>query len=135
MRTIITERAVRLAETKAKAIDLLGSECVHCGNEGTSGKIIDRLEFDHINNDREDDKHKLSLMWNCSWDEIVAELEKCQLLCRSCHSKKSMRERGFKDVSGHGKVSMYSHGCRCRECKDANNEYKKNWSRTRRRIA
>jgi hypothetical protein len=33
MRTIITERAVRLAETKAKAIDLLGSECKDANNE------------------------------------------------------------------------------------------------------
>lgn len=118
------ENVIYRAERKAKAIDLLGGECVACGSE-------ERLEFDHINNDREDMAHRLSNMWNFTWDKIVAELEKCQLLCRSCHAKKSMRERGFENVGGHGKVSTYSHGCRCDECREANRVYKREYARKR----
>jgi hypothetical protein len=107
----MTERTIIKAERKAKAIDLLGGKCVKCGG-------IERLEFDHINNDRASYNRCLAriLPFN-SWENILEELGKCQLLCRICHQHKSLLERGY-DVSGrHGLASTYKNGCRCSECR------------------
>lgn len=65
----------------AEAMYLLGSECVHCGEDD-----LDQLQFDHI-----DPRTKLA---NCSptamgvyafWREVM----KCQLLCGPCNVVKS----------------------------------------------
>lgn len=109
-----------MAERKAKAIDLLGGVCARCGSE-------ERLEFDHVDNDRENYRHTLSNMWDCAWDKIVAELERCQLLCRHCHAVKSQIDRGGlpSSVVVHGTSNAYNNrSCRCGACKKAWADYK-----------
>jgi hypothetical protein len=131
----MTERQIKIAERKAKAIDLLGEVCAQCGNDGTSGLIRDRLEFDHINNDREDYKHTLANMWDYNWDKVVAELKKCQLLCRHCHAVKSQVDRGGLPFSVvvHGTANAYlNRGCRCADCTKANRDKARNYYRSKR---
>lgn len=112
---------------KAQAIELLGGKCVNCGS-------TERLEFDHINNDREDHKHMISWMLEGEWEKLVKELEKCQLLCVSCHRSKTsddIRPIDFDYVEdypvqadGHGTLSMYCNKkCRCEYCRAANAIY------------
>lgn len=124
----MTEQTIKYAERRAKAYDLLDEVCAHCGT-------TEKMSIDHINNDRSDAKHMPNRLLLCSWDGVVAELKNCQLLCKSCHAKKSMRERGFADVSGHGKESTYSHGCRCDSCKSGHAMYQFNWRKTRKVLA
>lgn len=99
-----------------KAIDLLGGKCVECSS-------IEDLEFDHV----QPETKRFSLckkLNNSPWERIEEELKLCQLLCHSCHSEKNKEDNG---EAGHGTRTMYNHhGCRCVECRQANNEYFRN---------
>ena len=110
----VVEETVRRIEKRGKAIDLFDGTCARCGSEND-------LEFDHVNADREGDTHLLSQLWGSSWTRILKELEKCQLLCKSCHSLKSIYDAGKKPAQ-HGSQTMYSKGCRCDDCRLAHNE-------------
>jgi len=114
----VSERTIIRAEAKAKAVDLLGGECVNCGVDGSSGKFRDRLEFDHIEGGRKDNYHCISAFIDAKWERVLVELEKCQLLCRSCHAKKSMLDRGFKSGAEHGRSLYVTAQCRCDICKE-----------------
>jgi 5-methylcytosine-specific restriction endonuclease McrA len=68
----------------------LGGVCVKCGT-------TERLEFDHIDpTSKIEEPYKVLMQW--PEDRIASELSKCQLLCRSCHSKKSHEDWGHNVV-------------------------------------
>lgn len=78
------------------------STCVECGN------VDGPWEVDHV-----DPSTKVSsAIWSWSKVRMAEELEKCQLLCKSCH-----REKTNKELSGwkHGSTG-YKYGCRCETC-------------------
>jgi hypothetical protein len=89
--------------------------CVHCG-------ASEELEVDHI-----DHKEKLlnpSYLWSLSRTnpKRIAELAKCQVLCKRCHDAKTLEQlktyRGY-CRQGHQLVqeNVYLHpGSRRREC-------------------
>jgi hypothetical protein len=109
----MTEKTIIRLENRAKAIDLLGGVCVKC-------RTANKLEFDHINNDREDRYHLLSQMLKGNWNKILLELKKCQLLCHYCHIRKTKEDNGFTGYK-HGTISMYiNRKCRCDSCRVAN---------------
>jgi len=90
-------------ERKKKALNTLGSQCESCGT-------TDNLEFHHIDPSTKD--FNLGNSWTKSWDRILAELEKCYLICYNCHRKEH--------ESSHGTWARYTnHSCRCPECTDA----------------
>lgn len=70
----------RYSERMAKAREMLGDECVRCGNTAN-------LHIDHI--DPATKTRSLSSLHNCSWERFAAELAKCQLLCAACHGFKT----------------------------------------------
>lgn len=73
---------IRWKKTKIKAIEYKGCSCIDCGltYPNISSSVFD---FHHLNPDEKDfDWGKLRLF---SWDKIVAELDKCVLLCSNCH--------------------------------------------------
>lgn len=80
--------------------------CVRCGS-------TEDLQVDHI-----DPRTKVShRIWSWREESRLAELAKCQVLCRSCHIKKSM-ECGERRVTTHGTGQMYQHyKCRCALCR------------------
>ena len=62
-------------------IEQMGGKCVRCGT-------TENLEFDHI------DKHTKTagvstLLASSSLQSAIDESQKCQLLCKSCHIKKT----------------------------------------------
>lgn len=64
---------------KLKAIEYLGGKCKHCGYH----KYYGALEFHHRNPLEKDvDWNKLRLR---SWNAVIAELDKCDLVCSNCH--------------------------------------------------
>ncbi len=90
---------------------LLGGECAKCGAE-------DALHIHH--RDPNDKAFVLSNEFDRPWEELVVELEKCELLCETCHKHEHRAQHG---------LGMYSHQkCRCAVCKAAWNakhrEYK-----------
>jgi len=69
---------IRRYRTKQKAVNLLGGKCVRCGWSGN----LAALEFHHPN----DDKHfTISNISNKSWNVVMPEILKCELLCSNCH--------------------------------------------------
>lgn len=98
------------AERRTKLIKMLGGKCVRCFR-------TDGLQFDHL--DPSSKSFTLSGNEHFSWDRIVEEASKCQLLCVDCHIKKTAEERGF-ELHAHGTPATYRHRkCRCVECKEA----------------
>ena len=67
------------------------------------------------------------------WSEArrEAELAKCDVLCKSCHSKLHNRKR-MKPIV-HGTLNGYIHRiCRCDECRDAYNDYQRAYNKRKR---
>lgn len=81
----------RRRERKIALIALFGGCCQICG---WSSEIIDTFSFDHLR----DKKFTLGMCnLNRSWESIVEEAKKCQLLCINCHNIKNVfnnQERG-----------------------------------------
>ena len=84
--------------------------CVRCG-------ATKDLQLDHIN-PKDKTTHRI---WHWPEERRLAEIEKCQVLCKSCHQGKSIKEdwpilRGYQ-YSEHG-APGYRRGCRCATCKE-----------------
>lgn len=90
--------------------DMLGGKCVECGS-------ADSLQFDHI--DPTTKKFAISKMWNRGDDVVLPELQKCQLLCKSCHDKKTSIMRSV----AHGGGVSGRRNCKCEPCRIRKNEY------------
>lgn len=111
---------------KKEFIYLLGGKCVKCNT-------TEKLEFDHIN-----PKNKNfsigSKIRSFSKEKLLEELEKCQLLCRSCHKEKNKIDNGEAKC---GSLAMYTHHrCRCDLCKKSWSDYmipyKREWRKKKR---
>ena len=99
-------------------IEALGGVCVKCGSS-------DCLEIDHV-----DPRTKLftvSCGYRYSPDRLWAEVAKCQLLCKKCHTEKSALDFGKRPVSGRHRTESTYKKCHCQECKDAHAAYMKRY--------
>jgi len=73
MRNFYAKRKKRLRDLKRKLT------CARCGFDDSRA-----LEFHH--KDPADKKFKISeKAWSYSWDRVLAEVEKCDVLCSNCH--------------------------------------------------
>lgn len=69
---------IRRLRSKLKAIEIMGGKCVKCGWHGPPAGF----EFHHNIGEKE---FMIGMVANKSWDLIKRELEKCILLCATCH--------------------------------------------------
>ena len=73
-------------------------------------------------------------MWTDSEERFKAEVMKCQLLCRKHHDAKTHTD--IYPPRKHGTTTMYSRGhCRCDECREAVNEYKRDYRKRKKIMA
>lgn len=63
-------------EWKKFAISYLGGRCKVCGS-------LEKLEFHHV--DPDEKNNSITSMLGLSKERLVAELDKCELLCHDCH--------------------------------------------------
>lgn len=110
MRLYMKERAKKRV---IAAKEQLGAKCIQCGS-------TEDLQFDHI-----DPTTKLfTLAKGSSFSEQrwQAELAKCQLLCQTCHTSKTLNDLGrIPAKDNHGTASCYVHArCRCELCVEGN---------------
>lgn len=75
---------VRRYRMKAAAVERLGGKCTACGWSGP----IAGYDFHHLR----DKKFTIGRSANKSWDSVVEEIDKCKLLCSTCHSIKHARD-------------------------------------------
>ncbi len=107
------------------ALDKLGNECVECGSK-------EKLEIDHIDNSTK--SFTIAKGWSLSEKRFISELDKCQLLCRSCHIEKTIFERGNKIAKGnHGTISTYRY-CKCNLCKKARRDYMREYRKRKKHV-
>lgn len=72
---------------KRRAVEYLGGKCRVCGYR----KCMSALEFHHIDPSTkvfEVGKFILKVWWkdeHLVWNQLIAELKKCALLCANCH--------------------------------------------------
>ena len=72
----------RAALRKRDAVSILGGRCVRCGYNRTSAA----LHFHHFFGQKNFGLDLLALS-NQSWFSILAELEKCEVLCAICQAE------------------------------------------------
>lgn len=70
----------RYHQRRGEAIQILGGECSYCGSE-------EGLELDHV--DWRNKGISLNRLWSISKERFLAELKKCQVLCKDCHLEKT----------------------------------------------
>lgn len=94
--------------------------CRQCGSS-------ENLQIDHI-----DKSTKIShRIWSWSKLRREVELEKCQVLCSSCHFAKTALEN--QRPIPHGTDSAYTkRSCRCNSCREAHRVAKKTWRKKQR---
>lgn len=105
---------VKRKKIKTFLRNYLGGKCIKCNSKKM-------LQFDHV--DRTTKKFEISQKLLMNINKLLLEVKKCQLLCRRCHAKKSVLERGDK-MAKHGTLGMYNnHSCRCIKCKESHYIY------------
>ena len=116
------------AKRRLGYIEYLGGKCVQCNS-------TENLEFDHI--DPKTMSFRIASNIGRKDDVVKKELAKCQLLCKTCHRKKSNNELKnrvfiYKPIV-HGKISTYTiQKCRCDKCKQGWRIYKRDYKRKKR---
>ena len=103
------------AKRRQDALDLLGGQC-NCGS------VVD-LEIHHVNPALK--SFTISQGWHHSWEKILRELEKCEILCKACHIDH------HRASNQHGTTRRYWQGCRCDLCKKAMSVYNKQYIQAR----
>lgn len=72
---------LRRQERRKILIEHLGGKCCGCGT-------TENLQFDHL--DRTQKSFNIGKCLDHSLEKLVAEADKCQLLCYNCHEVKSL---------------------------------------------
>ena len=97
-------------------------KCVKCGS-------IQNLQIDHKDPNTKDASlraNHTNSIWSWSRERREKELNKCQVLCKSCHKEKTSAER--RAHLKHGMRGMYTKvKCRCTLCREANAKYMRGW--------
>lgn len=113
-------------ERRAYAINYLGGKCVVCGARYN-------LDVDHIDPE-EKDYNPFGSWWSVPIEIFNEELDKCQLLCRACHIKKTLENKDYGHEAQHGTTYMYmEYACRCELCVKAMREAWARYKRTYRK--
>jgi hypothetical protein len=81
-------------------------KCAFCGS-------VEKLELHHL----DPTKKEASAVWSWSEEHRNNELDKCIVLCETCHKIETARQLSKPLV--HGTRNAYrKKGCRCQVCKD-----------------
>jgi hypothetical protein len=111
----------RYAMQRDFILDKLGGECRRCGS-------AEELEVDHV--DWRTKEFGVGRLWaEKQWHHLLAELDKCQLLCKPCHIEKTkwdLREQTAELGRSwrHGTTTGFQKkGCDCPACEQAGRDF------------
>ena len=108
------------AKRRQMCLDELGGVCQRPGCGSTED-----LEFHH--RDPSEKSFAISQRWHRPWEQTLAELQKCDLVCGACHKKE------HKSTAPHGTPQRYWRGCKCTDCKQAYNAHNRAYAAKRRK--
>jgi hypothetical protein len=80
------KRAVRLERTRLLLEHFAGHPCVDCGERDP---LV--LEFDHLRDKAFNIGQHLT---HRSWQAVLVEIEKCEVVCANCHRRRTFARRG-----------------------------------------
>lgn len=86
-RALVRKHVIKSIRRKQLLKYLTGKSCVTCGN-----KDIRVLDFDHINKNAKSFGIARALNDGISWENILAEINKCQILCANCHRIRTSKQ-------------------------------------------
>ena len=90
------------ARKKQQLIEHLGGKCVGCGTDKD-------LQFDHLV--RADKSFTIGGNLTRNMDVLIAEADKCQLLCKNCHQLKTVCYNDYDRLAdGYRVKSVEQHG-------------------------
>lgn len=111
----INKRNLRYAK-KLYGFNMLGGKCKYCGDDN-----IFHMTFHH--RDRNDKSFGISLNKDASWDDMIKEFKKCDLLCYNCHAKYHYDESESNDLRRQTKKVLVDYmGGVCQKCGYGKNE-------------
>jgi hypothetical protein len=70
---------IRKKDVKAKCVEYLGGKCKKCA------QVFPNCVYDFHHRDKEQKDIEVSKILSRKWEELVTELDKCDLLCANCH--------------------------------------------------
>jgi hypothetical protein len=82
----VRKQALYLERTKYLIAYFATHPCADCGE---TDPVV--LEFDHLGDKEFDIGHALPYR---SWQSILREMEKCDVVCRNCHRRRTSRRMG-----------------------------------------
>ena len=103
-------------ERKQKYINMLGGQCSICGSKNN-------LQFHH--KDRTTKNFSIGKLMNYSETKVLQELDKCVLICKSCHIKHHSEDGTFKSCGGRRERSCGGNAYNARKvrCIETGKEY------------
>jgi 5-methylcytosine-specific restriction endonuclease McrA len=84
-------RKLRRLELRKKMLDFLS--CRNCLICGEADPVV--LEFDHIDPSQKDFSISVGIVKVFSWERILEEINKCQILCANCHRRKTAKDFSY----------------------------------------
>ena len=81
-----SKQRIRLERTKQLLRYFKDHPCVDCGE---SDPVV--LEFDHL---RDKSFNIAEALHNRTWDDVLAEIAKCEVVCANCHRRRTSSRRG-----------------------------------------
>ena len=104
-------------ERKQKYINMLGGVCSMCGSKNN-------LQFHH--RDRTIKSFSIGKLMNYAEDKVLQELNKCVLVCKSCHIEQHKKDGTFKNCGGRKENSCGEKNPKARRvlCITTGKEYK-----------
>ena len=81
-----SKRRLRLERTKYLIVYFETHPCVDCGERDA---VV--LEFDHLRDKAFDIGTKLI---HRTWESVLEEIEKCEVVCANCHRRRTARRQG-----------------------------------------
>jgi hypothetical protein len=79
-------------EKRSRSLTYKGGKCIICGFH----KYSSSLAFHHVDSSKKDVAFRHMRGW--SWERIRQELDKCEILCKNCHSALHAGEIDWDDV-------------------------------------
>ncbi len=76
-------QTTRALKRKLKLIEMMGGGCANCGYTAN----ISALHFHHLDANKKSFKLGARILSNRSWEAILEEAQKCELLCANCHAE------------------------------------------------
>lgn len=87
---------IAIARNRQNLIEFLTNQsCVDCGFND-----IRALQFDHRNPDQKRGEISNMVSTAYSWDTILDEISKCDIVCANCHSIRTSETYGFYKSAG-----------------------------------